>query len=209
VTGDPRSIHRNIGWFCISQALLSISHLTKFALCLSGYNPYQLLESDLIHLIQTSLTLPTLRHVEFVSVPIDLVPYNTAVKHLVIRLNGLTPEFPQTTMHPRPQPPGRKPTILESLNIDGSDLGGMGHDSVIDYIRACQGLDMSRLMRLHFNIEKMEPFGEQDFYINQLLELFGASLQVLKFTPSRYSMLMVIKHSNTIIKIVFASIRTG
>jgi hypothetical protein len=107
------------------------------------------------------------------------------------------PEFPQTTMDLRPQPTGR-PTILESLDIDDSDPEAMGYDLVVDHILACQGLDISHLTRLHFSLERMEPFDEQDFYINQLLELCGASLQVLKFTPSRYSTLTVIKHSNAI-----------
>jgi hypothetical protein len=65
----------------LAKALMSISHLTNFAFCLSRYIPEQILESDLSYLIQTSLTLPTLRHLELVDVPMDLFPYNTALKH--------------------------------------------------------------------------------------------------------------------------------
>jgi hypothetical protein len=180
----------------LEKALLSFSHLTKFAFCLSGYDPEQILESDLSHLIQTSLTLPTLRHVELVNVPLELFPNNTPVKHLVIGFDHPTPEFLQTTTHPQLQPPGRRPTILESLDIDDSDTGAMGHESAINRFLACQNLDISRLTRLHISIEEMEPYDGHDTYINQLLELCGASLQVLKFTPSRYSTLMVVKHSN-------------
>jgi len=175
-----------------AKALPSFSHLTKFSFRLPWYNSNQMVESDWNFPIQNLLTLPTLRHVEFMDVPIDFFPYNTAVKHLVIRFNNVREQAPQTNIHLQTQPPGR-PTILESLDIENPDPLAMGHDFVI---RACQRLDISRLTRLHFSIYWVEPYIGHDIYLDQLLELCGSSLQVLKFTSSRYSMFMVIKHFN-------------
>jgi hypothetical protein len=139
-------------------------------------------------------------------VPIDFFPHNTAVQHFVIRFNNTTQQAEQTTMIHWPQPPGR-PTILESLEINNADPLVIGRDFVI---RACQAFDISRLTRLHFNMGNVEPYIGHDIYINQLLELCGGSLQVLKLTSSRYGVLMVIKHSNAVCHFFFiTSKRTG
>jgi len=191
----------------LEKALLSFSHITKFAFYLSEDNPEKFLESGLSNLFQTSLTLPTLRHVELLNVPIELFPYDTPVKHLVIRFDYPMPEFAQTITHPQSR--GRRPTILESLDIDDSDPEAIGFELVINRFLECQGLDISRLTRLHISLQNMEPQGEHDIYVAQLLELCGDSLQILKFTPSRYSTLMVIKHSNAIRHFFIARKRTG
>jgi hypothetical protein len=128
--------------------------------------------------------LPSLQRVEFMDVPIDLFPYNTAAKHLVIRFNRPRLQAPQN-MDLQPQPLRRKPTILESLDIDDGDSHLMGIQFAVECVRGCQALDISRLTRLHISIERKEACGEQ-IHINELLKLCGGSLQVFKFTPSRH-----------------------
>jgi len=166
------------------RALPSFSHLTKFTFCLFGYDSQIKAGSDLSYLIQSLLTLPTLRHVEFENVPIHFLPYDTAVKHLVIRFNKPRLEGGHTG-YLQPQPAGRKSTVLESLDIDDSD-SNMGILFVVDRVRRCQALDISRLTRLHVTVQRTAARSEH-IHINELLKLCGGSLQVFKFTPSQFS----------------------
>jgi len=195
VTSYVKSLRLSCGFNHVNgqrgKALPSFPLLTKLAFCLFKCNTKRKAESDLSYLIQSLLTLPTLRHVEFVDVPIDLFPYNTAVKHLVIRLSDHRLAVPHTE-HFQPQPEGRRPTVLESLDIDDS-YSNMGILFTINCVRRCQALDISRLIRLHIGIKRTEPYGEH-IDVNKLLKECGASLQVLKFTSSQQSTWMTTKH---------------
>jgi hypothetical protein len=139
----------------LAKILSSFGRLTRlsFGLVETGFNSVQMAESELISSVQLLLTLPTLQHVEFMDVPIGLLPYSTTVKHLVVRFNNLKPEYYQTVQF-QPHLAGRKPTVLESLNIDDS---GFGIQFAINRVVECQVLDISRLTRLHIDIERMEP----------------------------------------------------
>ena len=147
-----------------------------------GLHPTGIAESGLISAVQNLLTLPTLQHVELIDLPIGLLPYSATVKHLVIRFNDPVLQEYQT-IHFQPHFAGEKPIILESLHLDDSDFG---IQFAIDRVVECGVLDISRLVRLHIDIEGMEPYDEH-LHINELLKLCGNSLQVFKFTPSQHS----------------------
>jgi hypothetical protein len=192
----------------LAKVLSSFGRLTRFSFGLvgTGYNSEQMAESEVIHSVQDLLTLPTLQHVEFKDVPIGLLPYSTTVKHLVVRFTTSISEYYQT-VHTQPPFPGTKPTVLESLDIDDSSFG---IQFAIDRVVECQVLDISRLTRLHIDIEGMEPYGEH-LHINKFLKLCGSSLQVFKFTPSRHSTYRpsTIKSKHYPIFVFFGSKRTG
>ena len=194
----------------LAKVLSSFGRLTRFSFGLfeTGYisDSERMAESEVMHSVHDLLTLPTLQHVEFMDVPIGLLPYSTTVKHLVIRFTTSIPEYYQT-VHTQPPLSRTKPTVLESLDIDDS---GFGIQFAIERVVECQVVDISRLTRLHIDIEGMEPYGEH-FHINKLLKLCGSSLQVFRFTPSRHSMyqLSTIKPEHYLIFVFFfASKRT-
>jgi len=80
----------------------------------------------------------------------------------------------------------------------------MGIQFAMQRVRGCQALDISRSMRLHISMERMEAYGEH-MHINELLKLCDDSLQVfrVKFTPSRHSTWMAIEKFEKFVNLLF------
>ncbi|KIM36058.1 hypothetical protein M413DRAFT_449384 [Hebeloma cylindrosporum] len=176
----PRSRRHNNK---LAQALSLFGRLTSFSFGLFKSSLLKrMAESELISSVQNLLLLPTLRYVEFMNVPIGLLPYSTSVKHLLIRFDEIMSGHYQAICF-QPPPAGRKPTVLKSLDMDDS---GLGIKYAIDRIVECQALDLSRLTRLHIDVEEMDPYGEL-LPVNNLLRLCGSSLKIFMFSPSRHT----------------------